>query len=208
MSNSAPTCGLPINLDNSVDKTGIPTMGAHAMISSYLNMKSGYRDRLKVITSGDHHADRFFCADDVAYVFELSIIKAIVNAIENNTVPDATADGYLVLFQGLRKDPVKGDGAKHGFAFGRPTVVATAYVKGNDGNLHYTKVPYGPAGQTPDTVEAFEHPGNGTGGTTADSVTAPDGTPSAVVERTPTEFHDTDFQIKRVISLGAVHNWV
>jgi len=165
-------------------------IGANAMISQFLNMKKRYKKKLGTLVDDDHHAYRYFCNNDCAYIFSVEILEAIVNAIRK----DKKKGGALVLFQGLRKETKKEGIGKGVCGFGRPTLIATAYVNEKDG-LKRVQIPWNKA-ENNDT-DGFEHPGDGTGGpalffseeATVNDLTGPVVTPAG-------DNNDTDYIIK------------
>lgn len=167
---SQPPFGKPIQFKNSVSASG-NTIGANAMISQFLNLKNNYREILDDLAGSDHHARRYFCYDDCAYIFDIKFMKSLIAAIEadasaNNEEPN----GCVVLFQGLRKSRIESTVAHSKCTFGRPTIIAAAY-KQVDNMLVHVKVKeehireFAPEAIGDDEeYDAIEHPGNGNSG--------------------------------------------
>ena len=198
---SLPPFGLPISLHNAVNN-GNHVMGANALLSQFLNVKKNYRKDLDSLTEGDVHACRYFCADDIAYVFSIDIMKAIAAAIESH---GPKTEGCVIFFQGLRKEKINLPDGSQPLAFGRPTLIATAYVAQDD-NLQRIDIPF-PLGSK-DTVEAFEHPGDGTGGTTPSSLfTLQSPNPSTVIRPNDDPLGEADFTIMDTIPIANISAW-
>jgi hypothetical protein len=180
-------------------------MGANAMISQFLNMKKRYKRKLGIMIEDDHHANRYFCNNDCAYIFSVEILEAIVKAIK-----DKNKDGALVLFQGLRKETKKEGKGKGICGFGRPTLIATAYVKDIDENkkdvLKRVQIPWEKA--VDNDTDGFEHPGDGTGGNLlffSEEVTDSDITVPVVTPGTDND--DTDYMIKDELTENDAIGW-
>jgi len=205
-----PKYGRPISLENTIEPDSkLHVMGAHSMISQFLNVKLNYKEDLESLTAGDTHAKRYFCNDDIAFVFNVDIMRAIVNEIDKDKKNEGK--GCVVFFQGLRKSLVDKNHPSKGFSFGRPTLIATAYKQDPvTGDLHHTSVEYTPyKKEVADKFEAFEHPGDGTGGTSLQSVN-PMGMSPVVhrnCENENSDLCDTDFSINTCIKKDELLKW-
>jgi len=211
-----PKYGKPIKLENSEETVTDPKdpqktrkrhiLGAHSMISQFLNLKLNYKERLQSLTAGDAHAARYLCKDDVAFIFSVDIMRAIVHELDTKY----NKKGCVIFFQGLRKSPVEPGHPEKGFAFGRPTLVATAYRQDANGDLHRIDVEYTEYGkETPSKVQAFEHPGDGTGGTQKKGLLSLDDSPviTRVCQKEGDDVCDTDFAIKDPITGDSLLKW-
>ena len=212
-----PEFGQPISFENT--KNGDDSvMGAHSMVSQYLNIKKNYCAHLTAMTAGDNHAYRYFCHDDCAYVFSVDILEALVLAIRGKTdKPEEKKDGCVIFFQGVKKDLDKKDPSK-GYYFGRPTIIAAAYKLEADGSLQHVPSDYPTSSEKSGKKElsggsdGFEHPGNGSSTgiyppppppkekRAASDLTAP------VIARVDQEYAGTDFMILKKID-GNTFNW-
>ena len=150
--------GTSILLKNTPDKG----MGAHAMISQFLNIKKFYKSKIDSVTKEDPHASRYFCKNDCAYIFDVDILETLVKAIRE---VGEKGDGCVVLFQGLRKENIIKNDDKKGATFGRPTLIAVPYKVNKDGNFENFQFDYAENNdiQNSSLVDGFEHPGDGKG---------------------------------------------
>jgi hypothetical protein len=232
-----PAFGRPIQFKTTAsahNRSGRVTkneMGADAMVSQFLNIKRNYHDRLREIVRNDRHAGRFFCMDDCAFIFDVNIMRTLVQTIEN--YGGKNGPGGVFLFQGLKKarpgeritasqqEPeVK---PQQSCSFGRPTLIAAAYGRDKDGNYVHLRIPQSIIKNTlpnhkdftEEEYDGFQHPGNGNSG----GDTPPPPTPvvadnfefrlgdKPVVVDIGDENDDTDFKIKPVITLDAIQTW-
>lgn len=142
--------GQPINYDSA--PTG--ELSANDMVTQFVGMKNHYKKHLDELMKDDPDARRHYCSNDCAYIFDVEFLEAIVN-----TVKATGKDGCMVLFQGVRKDEEQGN------AFGRPTLIATAYTWDKDDNLVHQKIPKTLLKITQpladEDADGLEHPGDG-----------------------------------------------
>ncbi|MET0637741.1 MAG: hypothetical protein ABWZ25_17055 [Chitinophagaceae bacterium] len=222
---SDPQYGLPIKFPNSSvntivgnDSVPVGQLGADAMVSQFLNVRNNYRADLEDLTGSDIHAFRYFCYDDCAYIFDVEIMRALINTIDKNKEKDLESDqsaGCVVLFQGMRKSPIDENDLSKGYSFGRPTIVATPYILRKNGDLVHKQVTElselhkETRGMLP--ADGFEHPGNGnSGGSTLKQPTSRQTVGEylpKVVEKCG-EHSDTDYRILRMIEAEAIEKWI
>lgn len=205
-------------------------MGANAMVSQFVNMKRNYREDLQLLTGSDSHALRHFCGDDCAFIFDVKFMKTIVETIEKNQETDEHGHGKggcMVLFQGLRKDKMEieqkdADGEEKTICvFGRPTLIAAAYVwEGN--HLCHKQVDEDAAKNNmlenvSGRADGFEHPGDGN--SKAAKIFFEKFALGNTNEQDPKEFiprvldaggddDDTDFKIRTTLTDDRLKGWV
>jgi hypothetical protein len=216
--------GKPIQFKNypPKSKTGAASdanrQGANAMVSQYLNVKKNYKERLRTMTEGDIHAFRFYCENDCAFIFDLDIMQALINAV-NREKGKSKKEALVVLFQGLKKTHL---GAEKGCAFGLPTMIAAAYVKSkkdtyvhvpikeDDLPVEYVK----DDGDVDPPFDGFQHPGNGNSGSFKFTdegfveVKANAAKPPTVVRHASNDEADTDFTIEPNLNVSVFNNWI
>ena len=202
--------GKPIRFKNSQKKDKVKNeiksqMGANAMVSQFLNVKSNYRQDLESIVGSDYHAHRYFCFDDCAYIFDIDIMRALIKVIESNQKQqEKEPQGCVVLFQGLRKSHSDGADNKEDCPFGRPTLIASVYVVEGD-TLKHVQITQAdlPAhmkeGNDDPAYDGIEHPGNGNSGTPPGITKNTKNHPKVVHKNCEDE--DTDYGINTLIYL-------
>jgi hypothetical protein len=187
---STPPFGKPIRLKNSLRKKsktpiepGKPDpnccneLGANAMVSQFLNMKSNYRDKLQQMTGSDHHAVRYYCNNDCAFIFDVKHMKALIKAIEDKH--NRAQGGCVVLYMGLRKSSREDkNNQQKNCSFGRPTIIALPYIITENDTIKHVQVKKEHIEgifETEDLeppYDGYEHPGNGNSGESFSKATA------------------------------------
>lgn len=110
--------GKPIKLNASVD--GLQT--GNEMLTQFIKLKRKFQSPFKLITTliGNKDADRFFCEEDLIYVFPKEAIADLLASI-------GTGDGGVILFNAARIDNDSPGDPK-----GRPTLMAFPYAQNGD----------------------------------------------------------------------------
>lgn len=215
--------GKPIKFGNfprKKSKTGSDSeanrQGANAMVSQFINVRKNYREKLKEMTSGDIHAQRFFCENDCAFIFDVAIMKTLIRTVERKKVKKPK-DAVIILFQGLKKAKFEG----YGCAFGTPTLIAAVYVKNEAGEFEHVPIEQNDLSQEylkdgddiDPPFDGFQHPGNGNSGTLRftgvgfEDVKANAAQPPVVVSHAESDEDDTDFVIRTKMDISVFQNW-
>lgn len=132
--------GKPIKLNEPFD--GLQS--GNEMLTQFIKLKRKFQSPFKLITTliGNKDADRFFCEEDLIYVFPKEAIQDLLTSI-------GAGDGGIVLFNAARIDMDSPGNPK-----GRPTLMAFPYAQSGDSLVRKQLA-------SDNSKDGREHPGGG-----------------------------------------------